>query len=278
MLRTLHIAILRNAALLVPAPERGEWLAEWKAELCYVSHDATHFCLGSFRDALWLRRKSFSARRAFSLDSPLRCVLFLALPAASSFLLAFGLPSRELFMPLFSPQGEDQFAFGCFWLCFESLLVLLTLNPLGLGEYPANRYAPALIIRLRRWVFLAIKIALLPLIFMFASIALLPIFPPALWILFFGWIAGFRWALADQKQRCAVCLRLLSNPTRIGSPTQSILGWYGTELVCTRGHGMLYVPGAPTSWCSTQRWQYLDPTRSSLLPQAVTRRGAVPRL
>ncbi len=82
MLRALHIAMLRNAALLVPAPERGEWLAEWKAELCYVNHDATAFCLGSFRDALWLRRKSFSARRAFSLDSPLRCVLFLASPGS----------------------------------------------------------------------------------------------------------------------------------------------------------------------------------------------------
>ena len=78
MPRALHIAILRNAALLVPAPERGEWLAEWKAELYYVGHDATAFCLGSFRDALWLRRKSFSVRRMFSLDSPLSCVLLLA--------------------------------------------------------------------------------------------------------------------------------------------------------------------------------------------------------
>jgi hypothetical protein len=77
-------------------------------------------------------------------------------------------------------------------LYFESFLILLTLNPLGLGEYPANRYAPALGIRLRRWIFLAIKITLLPLIFLFASLALLPVLPPALWILFFGWIAGFR--------------------------------------------------------------------------------------
>jgi hypothetical protein len=266
MLRVLHIAMLRNAALLVPAPERGEWLAEWKAELCYVSHDATAFCLGSFRDAFWLRRKSFSARRAFSLDSPLRCLLLLAVLAVLTFLWAFGLPSRKLLISLFSSSAEDQFAFGCFWLYFESFLILLTLNPLGLGEYPANRYAPVLRIRLRRWIFLAIKIALLPLIFMFANLALLPVFPPALWILFFGWIAGFRWALADQKQRCPVCLHLLTNPSRIGSPTQSILGWYGTELICTRGHGSLYVPGAPTSWCSKQCWQYLDPTWSSLRP------------
>ena len=62
MLRTLHVAILRNAALFVPAAERAEWFAEWRAELCYVDHGATSFCLGSFRDALWLRRNSLSAR------------------------------------------------------------------------------------------------------------------------------------------------------------------------------------------------------------------------
>ncbi len=96
MLRVLHIAMLRNAALLARLLDRSEWLAEWKAELCYVSHDATAFCLGSFRDAFWLRRKSFSARRAFSLDSPLRCLLLLAVLAVLTFLWAFGLPSRKL--------------------------------------------------------------------------------------------------------------------------------------------------------------------------------------
>jgi hypothetical protein len=66
------------------------------------------------------------------------------------------------------------------------------------------------------------------------------------------------WALADQRQRCPVCLRLLSNPTRIGNSAQLVLGSYGAELMCNRGHGSLYVPTVPTSWCSSQRWQYLD--------------------
>jgi hypothetical protein len=70
--------------------------------------------------------------------------------------------------------------------------------------------------------------------------------------------------LTDQRQRCPVCLRSLANPTRIGSPSQSFLEWYGTELICTHGHGLLYVPEIPTSWYRTQRWQYLDPTWSSL--------------
>jgi hypothetical protein len=262
--------MLRNAALLVPAPERAEWFAEWKAELWYVERGATTFCLGSFRDALWLRSNSLSARRTFSLESPLRCLLLLATLAVLSYLFAFGLPSRKLFIFLCSPPAIEHFAFGCFWLYLESLLVLLTLNPLTLGEYPANRYAPSLIIRLRRWAFLTLKIGLLVPIPLFLCIALVPIFRPVPWILFFCWIFGFRWALADQKQRCPVCLRLLSNPVEIGSPAQTVLGWYGTELICNRGHGSLYVPGIPTSWCSAQRWQYLDPSSISLLPKRKT--------
>jgi hypothetical protein len=264
MLRALHVALLRNAALLVPAAERGEWLAEWQAELCYVSHDATAFCLGSFRDALWLRRNSFSVRRMFSLDSPLRCALLLAGLATLAVILAT--PSRGLWLPSWSLPGTEQFVEGLLQMYLLPLLILLTLNPLTLGEYPANRYAPPLMIRLRRWVFLAVKIALLVPIPLFVCMALVPIFPPAASILFFGLIFGLRWALADQKQRCPVCLHLLTHPVRIGSPAQSILGWYGTELVCTRGHGLLYVPAAPTSWCSRQRWQYIDPTWSHLLP------------
>jgi len=259
MHRALHAAILWNAALLVPAPERAEWLAEWRAELWYVERGATAFCLGSFRDALWLRFRSFSIRRALRVDSPLRCVFLLASLAVLSYVFAFGLPSRKLFSLLWWPLGIRQFALGYLWLYLESLLVLLTLNPLALGEYPANRFAPSLWVRLRRWLFLATKIVLLAQIFWFGSLGFLPIFPPALCILFFGMIAGFRWAMVDQKQRCPVCLRLLENPTRVGIPSEAFLGRYGTEFVCTRGHGSLYVPGVPTTWCSDQRWQYFDP-------------------
>jgi len=264
MARALHTAILRNAALLVPAAARAEWLAEWRAELWYVEHDATAFCFGSFRDALWLRLKSFNARRAFSLDSPLRCVLFLV--GSPILILVLALRSHRLWLPSWSPPGAGQFVLSLLWMYLLSSLILFTLNPLGLGEYPPNRYAPSLIIRLRRWAFLGVKIILLPPTITFACFILVPIFPPAPSMLFFGLIFGLRWALADQRQRCPVCLHLLSNPIRIGSPAHMFLGPYGTELICTRGHGFLYVPAAPASWCSTQRWQYLDPSSSSLLP------------
>jgi hypothetical protein len=255
MIRRVHAAILQNAALLVPAAERAEWLAEWRAELWYVEHDATAFCLGSFRDALWLRIRGLSARHAFSLNSPIRCVLFLAGLAALTVSLA--IRGGDLSLPSWSLAGAKEFAEGLLGMYVLSLLILLTLNPLELGRYPANRYAPSILIRLRRWLFLAVKIGLLAPTIVFATIAL-AIFPPASLALFPAWIFGFRWALADQKRRCPVCLHFLSNPVEIGRPAHILLRAHGTRLSCTRGHGSLYVPATRTSWCSTQRWLYLE--------------------
>lgn len=110
--RTLQVAILRNAALFVPAPERAEWFAEWRAELCYVDHGATGFCLGSFRDALWLRRNNLNRRSASRLESPFRCLLFLVGLA----ILALALPSQKLWLPLWSPPEREQFALGFLWM------------------------------------------------------------------------------------------------------------------------------------------------------------------
>ncbi|HXB69160.1 MAG TPA: hypothetical protein VNY05_13000 [Candidatus Acidoferrales bacterium] len=147
-----------------------------------------------------------------------------------------------------------------------SLLILSATTPLALGEYPANHYSPPGVMRLRRWVFLVIKIALLLTIICCGSLDLASIvsvnFYPTGWLA--GLILGLRWALIDQRQRCPVCLRMLGNPTRIGGPSRTLLEWYGTELICAQGHGLLYVPEIPTSCCSTQRWQYLDPSWSSL--------------
>jgi len=262
MPRALHMVILRNAALLVPASTRAEWLAEWRAELWYVEHDATAFCLGSFRDALWLRTKSFSARRALSLDSPSRCVILLASLNVLTLLLAA--PPRNLWMSALSARGPKQLALALLWMYLEALLVLSTLDPLALGRYAVNDRAPSLVVRLRRWVFLAIKIALVPPILFFGTVALTPIFPPAAAILFIGLICGLRWVLADQRRRCPSCLRFLSNPVEIGTPAHMLFRRHGTELSCARGHGSLYVPRTATSWCSTQQWQYINPPRSTL--------------
>jgi len=43
---------------------------------------------------------------------------------------------------------------------------------------------------------------------------------PYVWAVY---LLAFRWALIDQRQRCPVCLRLLTSPTRIGAPSQTFL-------------------------------------------------------
>lgn len=58
-MRRLHLGILRGASFLIGRPQRAEWLAEWRAELWYVSRsgkNATGFCLGAINDALCLKR------------------------------------------------------------------------------------------------------------------------------------------------------------------------------------------------------------------------------
>ena len=105
---TLHLAILRCAALLVPEQQRAEWLAEWRSELWHLwreprAQHATACCLGAFKDALWLKRygpvprsygvlhldvpapplisAAFPEHEPF-LSSPIQCLSFLAILAA----------------------------------------------------------------------------------------------------------------------------------------------------------------------------------------------------
>jgi hypothetical protein len=69
---------------------------------------------------------------------------------------------------------------------------------------------------------------------------------------------GMRWVLADQRQRCPVCLKRVGHPAQVGLASRTFLAWNGTELICTEGHTLLHIPGLPTSWFGTQRWMYLD--------------------
>ncbi len=265
MPRAVHIAMLRSAAFLVPAPQRTEWLAEWTAELPYVTRGAAGFCLGSFRDALFLRVSSFTLRRALSLESPSACIGVLTGLAALIF--AAAALSRQLWLVAPSnARSPEQFGLGLLWIYALSLLILLTLNPLALGEYPANRHAPALTIRLRRWLFLAAKIGLLVPIVWFAAVVPAALFPPATCMLFFGWMFAFRWALSDQRNRCPVCLRPLSRPVEVGARAHMFFDPHGTELTCARGHGSLHIPAAQTTWRSRQIWRYRDLAETTHIP------------
>jgi hypothetical protein len=75
----------------------------------------------------------------------------------------------------------------------------------------------------------------------------------------FGTLAVFFWAIADQRGRCRVCLRLLGFPVRMGCPGCVLLDWAGTEFICSEGHGVLHVPHMATSWEEeADRWVPFD--------------------
>jgi hypothetical protein len=83
--------------------------------------------------------------------------------------------------------------------------------------------------------------------------------PTLVWLYIAGSMGVWFWALADQRARCRVCLRLLCFPVRVGCPGCLLLDWAGTELACTEGHGFLHVPDMATSWEEeSDRWISLD--------------------
>jgi len=136
-------------------------------------------------------------------------------------------------------------------------LVLPAVTTMSLGEYP-GRHA-------RRWIFLAAKSALVLVIVLFGSLDLFSLIALHLeaHAMIVGSVIGLRWVLIDQRRRCPVCLRVLTNPTTIGEPSRTLLEWYGTELICTKGHGLLHVPEMRNSY-SEQRWLRLDSSWSGL--------------
>ena len=151
-----------------------------------------------------------------------------------------------------------------FWAAFLMIGLALVILPatvsLHRGDYPHGTKSPF------RWVFLAVKMALiLPLVYCaaldLASVTALGLLPQALLI---GYLLTFRWALDDQRRRCPVCLRLLGTPTRIGRPSQTFLSLWGTELLCGQGHGLLRIPEIPSISSSMQRWLTVEQAWSSL--------------
>ena len=104
-------AVLQCASWLVPRQQRREWLAEWRSELWYVRRScvwepadgagegdtAMAFCLGAFKDALWLRRNSprEPGRYAIRLESAQQCGCLLALLAVATIITAVRLPGAR---------------------------------------------------------------------------------------------------------------------------------------------------------------------------------------
>ena len=175
--------------------------------------------------------------------------------------LLIDLSATSLAVPVEGPWNLSGFAL------FLALLALPAVSSVSLGETHLTSHRPSFRESLRRVLFLSAKFFLLAGIGLFASfdIAYCCTFsysPAAECLQFVACFAicliGFRWALADQRQRCPVCLRRVTNPASVGLASRTFLGWNGTEMICMGGHTLLHVPALPTSWFSDQRWLYLD--------------------
>jgi len=267
----LCLVILRCAGLLAPRSRRADWLAEWRGELWYVlrrsdCQQALSFCLGSFRDAVWLRRNDCAPNHPpHPMQSPWWCLFLLTAAAAvaATFYFRPAGPFEDL---IYDSERRPALIFAHSLMIVIALLVLPATTPLSLGEYPATPRSPARARRLRRWIFLGAKIVLILPIVSCGSFDLAPLVSAdgiQAHAVLIGYVAALRWALIDQRRRCPVCLRLLTHPTSIGQPAHTFLELYGTELVCAKGHGLLHVPEIPTTY-DTQRWLDLDPSWSSL--------------
>jgi hypothetical protein len=166
-----------------------------------------------------------------------------------------------------APSFYGSLRFFLMMLGIGFLIAALTTS-LSLGEYagPGSR----------RWIFLAVKTALilpalycgtLDLIALAESIhsvaPMMAIYP--------GYPLVIAWMAADQRRRCPVCLRRLTNPVRVGEGAGPLLGSSATELVCLRGHGLLHIPEFPTTCFHAQRWFSLDASWSGLFRDVPTR-------
>ena len=267
----LRHTVLRVASLLAPGDQRAEWLKEWRSELWYIPRcRATRFCLGAFRDALWMRRNNPVPvkRTLVHLESPLNCLAFLATLAGVSVLIASRLPAPHAF-PTLHLRARDLPA-GCIPMLMLSCL-LLPATRLAIGRPPGNCHPTSWPGRLRRGIFLALKITLVQPIMLcgfFVLIWMGPIpFAPQLGVCAY-WILALRWVLLDQRRRCPVCLRLLTNPVRIGAPSETFLEWYGAESMCSRGHGLLHTSEFSASYSRNAQWLRLDGSWSGLFPSA----------
>ena len=205
---------------------------------------ATLFCMGAFRDAFWLRRNNpNSATHQNHLESPLSCLALLATLAAVSILIAMTVRVPDLPSEPFSHLRGSRLGGG---MQRDALVFLPASARPHCGNGGPLPIVPPMPwpTKLRRGIFLALKIALLQPI-------MLSGFLIELMLGRLGGLAGLgfdaavilvlRWVIMDQQRRCPVCLRLLTTPVRIGTPSRTFLEWYGAESTCSRGHGLLHI-------------------------------------
>lgn len=175
--------------------------------------------------------------------------------------MAIDLYGVPILAPVEGPWGIFRFAL------FLALVALPAVTSVSLGESQVSSHRPSWKQRTWRALFLAAKFTLVAALGLYGALDAAYFsfagFSPfgellQLFACFLICLAGFRWAIADQRQRCPMCLRRVTNPATVGLASRTFLGWNGTELICMGGHALLHVPSLPTSWFGGQRWLYLD--------------------
>lgn len=86
----------------------------------------------------------------------------------------------------------------------------------------------------------------------------------SIWLFLPMAIAALSWSVRDQQKRCRICLRRLEMPVEIGRTGSILLNWAGTEMVCSEGHGVLYLPDSPANAMERDRWNRLDDSWADL--------------
>lgn len=231
------------------------WLLEDERHLAMVSSKSSGFVLGQKRTAASLHRlQGWQSMTVYSEDGN----------------------SERFDCISLAEQAHLPFSIFLFTL-IVALIALPATTPLPLGEYPRHAGRQPWTGRARRWIFLWSKLLLVvSLVHLTAVDAAYGAHVQSattaqyiqLTLSFFGFLFGFRWILQDQRRRCPVCLRVLSNPARVGQASRNFLAWHGTELICAGGHGLLHIPELPTSWFGTQRWLDLDASWGTLFSDA----------
>jgi len=268
------------AGAIVPPHRRQDWTKEWQAELWQLRHNPRRvarrsaveigsLAYGLAADAAWLRLDWLRDSARGSAASCLVTLFAYCLLCASAELELAG--SWHVFVQTLTVHFFGGFVF-----------VALPAMVAAVGTYPLRpvrcdgqhaRVKKVLSVRARWNLFLSAKVGLtLMLGFLVSLVAAVParmaVGRYADWVeLLVSSLlvtVGLRWALLNQEQRCQKCLRMLSQPTRVGAPSRNFLEWSGTELACTEGHGLLHVPEMQGSWCWYDRWVERDATWSGI--------------
>jgi hypothetical protein len=126
---------------------------------------------------------------------------------------------------------------------------------------------------MRWWAFFAVKTLLLLITCSIGSIEGVRLFflrasgsVPAMagavstWVFLITTILALTWSLKDQRRRCRNCLCLLTHEAYVGVPGYLFLDYWGTELVCSHGHGLLHLPQMDACWLEENHWTKLDPS------------------